>query len=162
MSLHEVLTYEFATFLKVDTDFERMGEGIESLGLSYNPEVKERGYVHEKTKRKTTTGYAPSFSLSQIAVVGDPVFDYLDGLRKKMAVGTELKTEIMLVYIYSAKGSGYEASKHTCSISINEFSGDAQDNMSISYDVSVEGDMELGTATIADGVATFVKDIPTP
>lgn len=158
--IKEALRHEFATFIKVGGSFVLMGEGIQSQTIAYNPTVKEVGYIHETAKRKKTTGYAPTIDTPQEASIGDPVFDYVDGLRRTMALGSDLKTEVILVYIYApAEGGGYEATKHDASIQINDFGGEGQDSLVINYAVTLEGTPQIGTATIAEGVATFTPAV---
>lgn len=152
---------EFATFLNVapgDTaTYARMGKGITSQSISYNPATTSETYIHEDAATVSLDSYAPSINTPQTCYAGEPVFDFVDGLRRKRAVGADAETDIVLVYIYAkeAEANSYAAERCKCTISIEEFGGDGGGSTSITYTVSLNGDPELGTATITEGKLNF-------
>lgn len=154
---------EFATFLNTTPGAEatycRMGKGITGQTVAYNPTVNTEQYINEDSATNSVEAYAPSINTPQTCYAGEPVFEYIDGLRRARAIGAAAETDIVLVYIYSkATGSNqYNAEKCKCVISVEEFGGDAGNPVSITYTVSLNGDPEIGTATITDGAMTFAK-----
>ena len=85
---------QFATFLNTTPNgdtatYARMGKGITSASVAYNPTVNDELYISEDGANKSLDSYAPSMASEQIAFAGDPVFDYVDSLRQARAVGTD-------------------------------------------------------------------------
>lgn len=154
---------QFASFLNTTPTGQapvwgRMGKGITSASVSYNPTVNDEQYIHEDSGTKELDSYAPTMAGEQTAYKGDAVFDYVDSLRQNRAVGDDAKTELLMVYIYDKEEDGkYKAEKQEVAISINEFGGEAGGAVTISYDVGFCGEPEIGTATITDGTVTFTK-----
>lgn len=154
---------EFATFINTtpgaEATYVRMGKGITGQTVAYNPTVNTEQYINEDSATNSLDAYAPSINTPQTCYAGEPVFEYIDGLRRARAIGAAAETDVVLVYIYS-KGTGtntYNAEKNKCVISIEEFGGDAGNPVSLTYTVSLNGDPEVGTATITDGQLTFSK-----
>lgn len=154
---------EFATFINTtpgdEATYVRMGKGITGQTVAYNPTVNTEQYINEDSATNSLDAYAPSINTPQTCYAGEPVFEFIDGLRRARAIGAAAETDIVLVYIYS-KGTSentYNAEKNKCVISIEEFGGDAGNPVSLTYTVSLNGDPEVGTATIADGKLTFTK-----
>ena len=154
---------EFASFLNTtpqgDTPtWARMGKGITSASVSYNPSVNDEQFIDEDSGNKELDSYAPTMAGEQTAYSGDGVFDYVDDLRQKRAVGDDAKTQLLMIYVYDKEAEGkYKAEMQDVSIAINEYGGEAGGAVTISYDVGFCGDPVTGTATIVDGVPTFTK-----
>lgn len=154
---------QFATFLNTTPSgdsptWARMGKGITSASVSYNPTVNDEQFIDEDSGNKEVDSYAPTMSGEQTAYKGDAVFDFVDGLRQSRATGEDAKTQMLMVYIYDKEETGkYKAELQDVAISINEFGGDAGSANIISYDVGFCGESQKGTATIADKVVTFTK-----
>lgn len=152
---------QFATFLNTTpkgetTTYARMGKGITTSSVAYNPTVNDELYISEDGANKSLDSYAPSMASEQVAFAGDPVFDYVDSLRQSRAVGDEAKTDMLMVYIYDKKAEGiYHAEKQDVIVSINEFGGDAGGAVTISYDAGFCGEPIKGTVTIIDGEVVF-------
>ena len=88
------------------------------------------------------------------AMQGDPVFDFVDGLRRKRAVLDDARTEVCLVYLYDeATGGAYPAEKNTCSIQIDDFGGEGGGSNVINFTINFVGDGVAGTFN--PGTKTF-------
>lgn len=154
---------QFAEFLDITPStatktYSRIGKGVTTGSLAYNPTVNDEHYIDEDSGTKLLDGYAPVLGHEQTAYKGNPVFDYVDGLRKKRAIGDDAKTTLLMVYIYDKQSEGvYAAEEQDVIISINEFGGDAGNPVSITFDINFSGDPQVGTATITDGKITFAK-----
>lgn len=152
---------EFATFMNTTPIGEaptwtRMGTGITAQTVSYNPSVTTETYIHADNATTTVDSYAVSIDGSQTCYKGEPIFEYIDGLRKKRAVGADCETEILLVNIYDKQTDGsYSAEKSNATIQVSDFGGDAGAGVTISYTVSLNGDATHGTATITNGTVAF-------
>lgn len=159
-TVRKIKRSEFATFLNTTpgstATYSRMGKGITGQTIAYNPATTSETYIHEDAATTNIDSYAPSINTPQTCYAGEAVFEYVDGLRRSRAVGTDAETDVLLVYIYASEGSNaYAAEKCKAVISIEEFGGDGGAPTSITYTISLNGDPEIGTATIADGAVTF-------
>lgn len=123
-----------------------IGDGVTSMVLSYNPQTSDETYIHEDSGTTDVESYKPTSSVPMTAIKGDPVFDFVDGLRKKRAVLGEARTSICLVYLYEEATEGaYPAEKNTCSIQIDDFGGDGGGSVVINYTINFVGDPIEGT-----------------
>ena len=151
----------FATFINTTPGAEetwvRMGKGITSQKISYNPNVTTEQYIDEDNAYSSVDSYAPSLDGTQTCYKGEPVFEYIDGLRKNRAVGAELETQVLFVYLYDGTADSYKAEKNNCVIQLGEYGGDGGGNVQMTYTVGLNGDPEVGNATIKDGNVTFTK-----
>lgn len=158
---------EFAIFLNTSGSqtptWSRIGKGVTSQTVAYNPTTNTEQYVNEDSARTSVDAYAPSIATPMTCYTGEPVFEYVDGLRRSRAIGSAAETECLLVYIYDATTSqstvSYRAEKCECSIAVNEFGGDATSPVAIDFDIALNGDPVAGSVTISDdGVPTFTAD----
>ena len=150
----------FATFINTTPGTEsatwaKMGKGITSQNVSYNPNVTTEQYIDEDNAYSSVDSYAPSLDGTQTCYKGEPVFTYVDGLRQKRAVGAELETEVLFVYLYDGNENAYKAEKNACVIQLGEFGGEGGGSVQLTYTIGLNGDPVQGTATIAEGKVTF-------
>lgn len=162
-AIKKVKRSEFATFLNTtpgaDATYSRMGKGITSQTVSYNPVTNSETYIDEDSATTNVESYGVNIATPQTCYVGEPVFDYVDGLRKSRAVGSDCETELLMVNIYDKISEGtYSAEKNNCVIQIDDFGGDGGNSLVINYTVNLNGDPVIGTATIVDGKITFTAN----
>ena len=154
---------EFATFINTTPDktatYARFGKGVTSQAVAYNPTVNSEQYIDEDNATSSVDAYAPTINTPQTAYKGNPVFDYVDKLRRTRAIGDLAKTDILMVYLYDKQtDNSYPAEKQEVSISITDFGGDAGNALNITYDVGFIGDPIHGTVTITNGEVTFKEN----
>ncbi|MDU7338609.1 MULTISPECIES: phage tail tube protein [Clostridium] len=140
----------FAIFLnttpKETATYALMGEGITSHKVDYNPETSDETYVSQDSGTTDVESYKPTIPTQQTAILGDPVFDYVNGLRKKRAVLDAARTDIVMVDLYETPvGGKYPAEKNTVSIQVDDFGGDGGKSVEINYTVNMVGDPVIGT-----------------
>ena len=150
----------FATFLNTtpgeDAEtWSRMGKGITSQNISYNPNVTTEQYIDEDNATSSVDSYAPSLDGTQTCYKGEPVFEYIESLRQKRAVGKELETEVLLVYLYDGTENSYKAEKNACVIQLGDFGGDGGGSVQLTYTIGLNGNPVQGTATVTAGSVTF-------
>lgn len=160
--MNKIKRSEFATFLNTTPSstatWSRMGKGITEQTIAYNSNTTSETYIDEDNATTNVNSYAISIDTPQTAYKGEPVFDFIDGLRQSHAVGSDCETELLMVNIYDVKsGSTYSAEKNKCVIQLNEFGGQGGESVAVSYTIHVNGDPEIGTCTITGGVPTFTK-----
>lgn len=123
-----------------------MGKGITSQKVDYNPETSTETYVSDDSATTDVESYAPSVSTQQTAIVGDPVFDFVDGLRNDRAVLEAAQTDLVMVNLYgTATVEAYPAEKNTVSIQVDDFGGDGGKSVEINYTVNMIGNPVKGT-----------------
>ena len=152
----------FATFINTTPGVEaptwaKMGKGITSQKISYNPTVTTEQYIDEDNAYSSVDSYAPSLDGTQTCYKGEPVFEYIEALRQARAVGKALETEVLFVYLYDGDKNAYKAEKNACVIQLGDYGGDGGGNVQLTYTIGLNGDPVQGTATIAEGNVTFTK-----
>ena len=160
MSMEKIKRSLFATFINTtpgdgQATWAKMGKGITSQKISYNPTVTTEQYIDEDNAYSSVDSYAPSLDGTQTCYKGEPVFEYIEGLRQKRAVGTDLETEVLFVYLYDGEGNAYKAEKNACVIQLGDYGGDGGGSVQLTYTIGLNGDPEQGTATIGEGTVTF-------
>ena len=160
-TVKKVKRSDFASFLNVGTKdslkWARMGKGITSQQIAYNPQTTRETFIDEDSATTSVDSYAPTMNTPQTAYAGDPVFDFVDDLRQRRAVGADCEAEMLLVYIYDGEGSVYAAEKQKIAIQVDDFGGDGGASNVINYTLNFVGESEKGTCSIVDGTPTFTK-----
>lgn len=160
MAMEKIKRSLFATFINTTPGGEaetwaRMGKGITSQNIAYNPNVTTEQYIDEDNATSSVDSYAPSLDGTQTCYKGEPVFEYIDGLRQSRAVGSALETEVLFVYMYAGEASSFKAEKNKCVIQLGEYGGDGGGNVTMTYTIGLNGDPVVGTASVADAKVTF-------
>jgi hypothetical protein len=141
---------EFKTF--IDTTpastptWSLLGVGVTTGAINYNPEVTTETYIHEDNATTTVERYAPTFPIEAQANNGDAVFEYIDGLRRSRAIGSNAETDILLVYLYETPVSTdqYPAELQPVSIQIDSFGGDGGTITRINFTINFRGNPTTG------------------
>ena len=133
--------------------WKREGEGVESLSISFNAQIDTYKTILSRQAQSTFQNYQISSSVSgKRCYSDDPIYDYLDNLRRKAIAG-----ETQLIEIDTAKTDGtaghYLAVKYDVLVTINEWLGE---NATISYDINYKNP-KTGYATINGETITFVE-----
>lgn len=160
MSMEKIKRSLFATFINTAPGGEaptwaKMGKGITSQKISYNPTVTTEQYIDEDNAYSSVDSYAPSLDGTQTCYKGEPVFEYIEALRQNRAVGKELETEVLFVYLYDGNENAYKAEKNACVIQLGDYGGDGGGSVQLTYTIGLNGDPVKGTATITEGKVTF-------
>ena len=150
----------FATFINTtpgdgEPTWAKMGKGITSQKITYNPTVTTEQYIDEDNAYSSVDSYAPSLDGTQTCYKGEPVFEYIEALRQKRAVGNDLETEVLFVYLYDGTENAYKAEKNACVIQLGDYGGDGGGSVQLTYTIGLNGDPVQGTATIANSTVTF-------
>lgn len=147
---------EFALFLDTtpsatNPTWSRVGEGVTTGTVNYNPEVITETYIHEDTATSTLERYAPALTLEAQCINTDAVFEFIDGLRRTRAVGSDAETDMLLVYLYETPTSTdkYPAELQPVTIQIDSFGGDGGVTNRINFTISFRGDPTAGTYDVS-------------
>jgi len=108
--------------------------------------VVEETYIHQDNATITVEGYAPKLPVEASAIVGDPVFEFIDSLRIARAILDAAQTDIVNVWAYESGGpTAYPAEKQAVAIQIDEFGGEGGVSTKINYTINFIGDPIPGT-----------------
>lgn len=123
-----------------------IGNGVTEQTIAYNPTTSDEVYIHQDSGTVDVESYKPNIPTPMTAIKGDPVFDYVDGLRKTRAIGADARTKICIVYLYETETTGaYPAEQNECSIQIDDFGGAGGKSATINFTINLIGDAVVGT-----------------
>ena len=123
-----------------------IGNGVTEQTIAYNPQTSDEVYIHQDSGTTDVESYKPNIPTPMTAIKGDPVFDYVDGLRKARAIGADARTKICIVYLYDTETTGaYPAEQNDCSIQIDDFGGAGGESATINFTINLIGDAVVGT-----------------
>lgn len=128
--------------------YEIVGINTTDLSISYNPQTNSEQDIVSDTAETEITGYQPTAAVTQQATKGDPVYEFINEMRKKRAVLADSYTTIVLVDLYDAAEAAdgsFEAELQPVSIQIDSYGGAGGEPLSIGYTINFRGDSTLGT-----------------
>lgn len=156
-----VQTFIDVTPKETTPTYELLGEGVVTGSINYNPQTEDETYIHQNSANIIVESYAPKFPVESTAIKGDPIFGYIDGLRKSRAVLTDAETTIVNVWIYEDGGpTAYPAEKQAVAIQIDEFGGEGGKSVKINYTLNYVGDPVVGTFNASTKAFTEGDSIP--
>lgn len=141
----------FALFINTTPSSETatyalVGDGVTELSISYNPQTSTEQYIHQDTATTELTGYQPNAPVTAQVVKGNAAFEYINDLRRRLPIGSDAHTDIIMVDIFeAATGGAYPAQKQPVSIQIDSYGGSAADPLSIGYTINWRGNVQTGT-----------------
>lgn len=142
-----------------------IGNGFSTNSISYEPDSEDNQYINQDSATTILKRYKPTMSLEgviemtkkdikssneSIEINGesyemDPVFAYVNNLRRTREISNE--TEILIVELYTGnlnKGANVfencNAQRQKVNMQVDEFGGDAGDTISFSATVNFQGD----------------------
>lgn len=154
--MEKVTREQVGSYLNVGTklapEFKIIGVGITAYGIAYNPQVNTEKWIINKNATSSLDSYQLQGDVSQKCYKGDPIFDYINELRRSGAIGSAVESEILDVDYFDSN----KATKYACTIAITNY---MSEEAVIEYSIYYNGDPVLGTATPDDeGGATFTED----
>lgn len=126
--------------------YSLVGDGVTELSISYNAQTNTEQYIHQDTANTELTGYQPNAPVTAQVVKDDPAFEFINEMRKKLPIGSDAHTDIVMVDVFEDQtGGAYPATKQPVSIQIDSYGGAASDPLSIGYTINWRGNGEEGT-----------------
>ena len=147
--MKDVMVYDEAHYFDVGTSDQsdiQLGGVITELTESSNPTETEKQYIHEKSKRTTTTGYSNEFPITMDMVKGDKVFENFYEKFYQRKTGNDLNIDHYIVNLWESEteANTYKARKITQTVSITECNGAAGEQKQIKGSLK-GGDFVYGT-----------------
>lgn len=160
--MEKVKSSKSAVLLNIGTatspDYKRIGKGVTSLPISYNPKTTTETYVDEDNATTTVDGYEVSSDIEQTAIKGDPIFDYVDDIRRGLKTGSDCETTAVLVDIYNMNitgGSGTgKGQKFNATVTVSDFDLSGGEIAKIKYKIGFNGNPTEVAVNIANGAIT--------
>ena len=118
--------------------------------MNYNPQTSTEQFIHQDSATTELTGYQPNAPVTAQVVKTDPAFQFVNGLRKKRAIGSDAHTDVVLIDKYDIDAAGsaegpFPAERQPVSVQIDSYGGPASDPLSIGYTLNWIGAGESGT-----------------
>lgn len=117
-------------------------------------------WIIDKSARSSLESYQVQGDVSQKCYHGDPVYDFVNNIRRTRAIGSEVETQILDIDLYDSTSESattkYKAVKNDCMIAVTGYG--TGENPVIEYSIYYNGDPEVGTVTIADKKPVFTVD----
>lgn len=157
--MEKIKTTKVGMFLGCPTEYKLIGKGVTTASLSYGAKVTTEQYIHENNSTSSIDGYEVTSQLEQTCYKDEPVFEFIDGIRRKRGTGTDCESKFLVVYVYTGTDGNYEAEENNCVIEITDFKLEGGNPVSISYTIHLNGDPTLGTATIIEGEDKDTKTV---
>ena len=152
--MKDVMVYDEAHYFDVGTSSAsdiQLGGVITELTESSNPTETEKQYIHEKSKRTTTTGYSNEFPITMDMVKGDKVFENFYEKFYLRKTGNDLNIDHIIVNLWepvAEQENTYKARKITQTVSITECNGAAGEQKQITGSLK-GGDFVYGTFNVS-------------
>jgi hypothetical protein len=130
-----------------------IGEGFTDFTVSFNPSEDERHYIHEKTARTLTSGFAKSIAYEMDMYSNDPVCKRIALAHNEEQTGTESQVEVLTVKYFDAGylADTFFAKKQMFTISPDsEGGGNGGEVYTLSGTLNALGDPVLGSWDAAD------------
>lgn len=125
-----------------------IGIGVNEASVDFGPQTETEKWIIEDTARTDHTGNQKQLSITQRCYKNDPEFEFINLGRDKL----NYTSHILEIDTWGGSQGTYPAKKSDCLIAIDSYSGEE-----IEYTIYFNGDPVDGTATISDGVPTFVQ-----
>lgn len=161
MAIEKITREQIASYLNTGTStsptYSLIGVGITEYGLAFNPQVETEKWIINKNASSSLESYQIQGDVAQTCYKGDAVFEYINNLRRTASVGSTNETSVLDIDMYDATTdddgvTSYSATRYGCTIAVTNYLGETA---AIEYSIYYNGDPELGTVTVADGVPTF-------
>jgi methionine-rich copper-binding protein CopC len=148
-----------AYFINIGTvaspTWARLGKGVTSIPVSYNPQVTTENYVDADNAESSVDSYQVSSAIdvSLHDAEAAPAHAYLEELRTTRAVGDDAETQILEIDI--SGDSPYPAQLNNAVVAVDTFTIEGGKPQQLSVTIYYNGDPTEGTAVVTDGVPVF-------
>lgn len=141
-----------------------IGDGFSTNSISYEPDPEDTQYINQDSATTILKRYKPTMSLDGVIEMSEtvsgssksytlnPVFEYVNNLRRSREVSNE--SEILIVELYSGTlntgANVWEncyAQRQKINMQVEEFGGEAGDTISFTAQINFQGDPTDSTST---------------
>ena len=159
MALERLKKHNTIPFLNIGGDtpaWARIGKST-VFDLVLNAQTEENNFIEDEMATTDVVRYAPSLAQELQCNKGDEAFDYLYNAFYNLPTGESVKVPLLIVFagnIGTADAPKFKAWNTTSTLILDHFDSVAE-KIYFSFAITK---IERGSATVADGKPTFVKD----
>lgn len=136
------------------TTWSLLGQGIESYGIDYNPQIDTMKYIINKAATSEVSSVQKQGAVSQKMYQGDACFEFAHSLKGEVA--DKIKTNILDIFAYEEETPGiYKAEKSEGILAVTKL---MDEDAVIEYTLYYNGDPVKGTVTLTEGTPVFTAD----
>jgi hypothetical protein len=133
-----------------------IGKDIEELSVELNPDTEQVKNILDETVTHDN-GYEPSMSAdTYYANTDDKIYPKLKDIALNRITGEGCKTKVLEVLIDKKTGP-YDAWMEDCIVKPQSYGG-GQGGVNIPYDISFDGNRQVGTVVIENKIPTFTAN----
>lgn len=161
--MEKLKKYQTLLFVDIsDTDtpeWARIGKST-IYDLTLNAEIETNDYIEDETPTDEIKSYKPSIAQELATLKGEKVFDYLYNMLYMLPTGEAAKRKVLNVFagnIGTAELPKFKAWQVASSCILKNLNTVDE---KILFDLNFGGNIDRGTAVVADGVPTFTTGIP--
>ena len=122
--------------------------------LSFNPQSTTEDYIAYETAIEEISGYQPELPQEIALYRCNAVYDYVESLCYNLEVGDALRIPFLLCWPPEDNGTIKAWQVKECRLLLSNYNSVEG---KVSFTLKIGGDIERGTATVADGKPTFQK-----
>lgn len=137
------------------------GKKSTTATYTYNPNQTTETYITDDNATVTLDSYNITIDGNMKCYSGDAIYDYINGLRYKLATGTDAVTKALLIDKYEKNegDNSFKAQVFEATISIGSYGGDGGVTPSITFTIGLSGDPKQGSVTFTGDVPTFTEKV---
>lgn len=136
------------------------GKKSTTATYTYNPNSTSETYITNDNATVTLDSYNVTIDGNMKCYFGDAIYDYINGLRYKLATGSDAVTKALLIDKYDKNNdNSFKAQVFEATISIESYGGDGGVTPSITFTIGLNGDPTQGSVTFAGDVPTFTEKV---
>lgn len=158
----KVKSSKVAILLNIGTaasaNYKRIGKGVTSAPIAYNPKTTTETYIDEDNATTSVDSYEVSTDIEQTAIKGEPIFDYVDAIRRGLKTGSDCETDVVLAELYNmtiSEGSGSgTGQKFGATVTVSDFTVEGGEVVKIKYKIAFNGDPANVSISITNGTIT--------
>lgn len=155
----EIMLYLNTTPSQTSEKYGLYGKKSTTATYSYNPNQTSETYITDDNATVTLDSYNVTIDGNMKCYYGDAIYDYINGLRYSLAVGSDAQTTALLIDKYDKNEDGsFKAQKFDCTISVESYGGDGGVTPSITFTIGLNGDPVQGSVTFSGETPTFTEN----
>ena len=136
------------------------GKKSTTATYTYNPSPTSETYITDDNATVTLDSYNVTIDGNMKCYFGDEIYDFINGLRYNLAIGSDAITKALLIDKYDkSSDNSFKAQTFDCTISIESYGGDGGVTPNITFTIGLNGDPTQGSVTFTGETPTFTPTV---
>lgn len=124
--------------------------------LAFNPQSESVDYISMESAIEEISSYQPELNQEIALYRGNPIYDFVESLCIGLPVGDDVKVPFLLCWPPAEDGTIKAWQNKDCRLLLSNYNSvDGK----ITFTLKLGGNIEKGTATVADGKPTFTPPV---